>query len=101
MQRAWAAYDGRLIECRGFACMVELLVKLSRLPIRISEVPMVLRCDVRKGASKMVRSKTIAEYVRLIARELVRSRAEDQRVRAAFEALVAPREVGEELVRQG
>jgi dolichol-phosphate mannosyltransferase len=93
LREAFAAYQGELLECRGFACMVELLVKLSRLPIRMTEVPMVLQCDLRKGSSKMIRSKTIAEYLRLIAREMLRSRTEDYRVRVAFEALPAkPRE---------
>ena len=87
LDRAFRAYGGALLECQGFACMVEMLVKLHRLPIRIAEVPMVLRCNLRKGSSKMVRLKTIREYVRLIARERLRSRTGDRRVRAAFEAI--------------
>jgi len=87
LDRAFRAYDGALLECRGFACMVEMLVKLARLPIRITEVPMVLKCDLRKGASKMARLRTIGEYLRLIVREALRSRVGDRRVRTAFEAV--------------
>lgn len=85
LRRAFSAYDGKLLECRGFACMVEMLIKLSRLPVRITEVPMILQCNLRKGSSKMIRLRTILEYLRLIGRETLRSRAEDRRIRAAFE----------------
>lgn len=90
LRRAFSAYDGKFLECHGFACMVEMLVKLSRLPIRIAEVPMVLQCNLRKGTSKMVRLKTILEYLRLIGRETFRSRAEHRRVRAIFETVSQP-----------
>lgn len=85
LRRAFVATEGRLLECDGFACMVEMVVKLSRLPVRIAEVPMVLQCDRRKGKSKMPRLSTIREYFHLISRELFRSRAVDRQVRAAFE----------------
>lgn len=84
LHRMFTVYDGKLLECQGFACMVEMLVKLSRLPIRVAEVPMVLQCNLRKGASKMIRLRTVLEYLQLISREMVRSRAEDHRIRAAF-----------------
>jgi len=87
LRRAFSAYDGRLLELRGFACMVEMLIKLSRLPILVAEVPMVLQCDLRKGTSKMTRVKTILEYLWLISREILRSRAEESRVRAVFGGL--------------
>lgn len=87
LQQAFAAYDGKLLESQGFACMVEMLVKLNRLPIRIVEVPMILQCKMRKGASKMVRVKTIQEYIRLIIREAFRSKDLERRAIAAFTAL--------------
>ncbi|MDO8525450.1 MAG: glycosyltransferase family 2 protein, partial [Candidatus Omnitrophota bacterium] len=37
LRKAFYAYDNRLIEDSNFTCMVEMLVKLSRLPIRIKE----------------------------------------------------------------
>jgi dolichol-phosphate mannosyltransferase len=89
LRRAFAAYDHRLLELDGFVCMVEMLVKLGRLPLRIEEVPMVLKCDLRRGASKMVRSRTIAEYGRLFLREMLTRPAERRRARAAF-ARLAP-----------
>jgi len=91
LRRAFAAYDNRLIEFGGFVCMVEMLVKLGRLPLRIEEVPMVLKCDLRKGASKMIRSRTIAEYGRLFLREVLRRPADRRRARAVFARLGALR----------
>lgn len=87
LRRAIAAFDGRLMESSGFACMVEMLVRLRRLPVRIVEVPMVLQCDLRRGPSKMARLRTIREYFTLIAREAFRSPTRYRRVRAAFAAV--------------
>lgn len=42
-----------LIAERGFACMVELLVKLNRLGARCVEIPLNLRYDLKKSESKM------------------------------------------------
>ncbi|MDD5136300.1 MAG: glycosyltransferase [Candidatus Omnitrophica bacterium] len=68
LKRAFAAYDNRLIEEKGFVCMVEMLIKLSRLPLQITEIPMILRCDFRKGKSKMNKTRTIATYLRLMTK---------------------------------
>lgn len=88
IKRIWEAYEGKLIEERGFVCMVEMLVKIARLSVNITEVPMTLRCDKREGVSKMRRSKTIAGYVKFISRQLMRSRALDKYVKERFAALV-------------
>jgi dolichol-phosphate mannosyltransferase len=53
LQRATAHYGARLIEERGFACMVELLLKLNHLGAKICEVPLQLRYDLKQSASKM------------------------------------------------
>ena len=74
LKRAFFAYENRLIEENGFSCMVEMLIKLSRLPIRITEVPMILHCDFRKGKSKMNKIGTIHGYFRLIMKELFKYR---------------------------
>ncbi len=75
LKKAFYAYDNRLIEYKGFTCMVEMLIKLSRLPIRIKEVPMVLRCDLRKGKSKMNKTKTLLSYFSLIGKEVAAGRS--------------------------
>ena len=53
LQRARSHYGERLIEERGFACMVELLLKLNRLGAKMCEVPLDLRYDLKQSASKM------------------------------------------------
>lgn len=61
-----AAYGDDFITEKGFACMVELLVKLHKLGAHATEVPMVLRYDLKKGQSKMRVFKTMARYFVLL-----------------------------------
>ena len=53
LQRALEHYGERLVSEPGFACMVELLLKLNRQGARCCEVPLDLRYDLKEGASKM------------------------------------------------
>jgi len=65
---AASIYGPRLIEENGFACMVELLIKLSRLKAKITEVPLILYFKARKGKSKMKIFSTIKGYFRVMKR---------------------------------
>jgi dolichol-phosphate mannosyltransferase len=65
LARALEAYGDGLIEEPGFVATTELLVKISRLPARVGEVPLVLRYDRKGGASKMRIADTIARTLRL------------------------------------
>lgn len=56
----------------GFACVIELLVRLARVRAKITEVPMVLRGAMRRGQSKMRVGRTVAGYLRVIARNALR-----------------------------
>ena len=68
LQRAQKRYGGRLIEERGFACMVELLLKLNRMGARICEIPIDLRYDLKQSASKMdVGGNTVRLLRKLVA----------------------------------
>ena len=69
LKKAFDTYNDCFIEEDGFVCMVEMLVKISRLSAKIAEVPMILRCDLRKGKSKMKKTATVFGYFRLIAKE--------------------------------
>lgn len=71
LKKAHRVYGDNLIREKGFCCMVELLLKLSKLGIRIVEVPMVLKGNLRKGKSKMKTLKTTMAYLRLIARNFL------------------------------
>ncbi|MEO7994786.1 MAG: glycosyltransferase [bacterium] len=53
---------------RGFACMAEILIKLHLNGARIDEVGLVLRYDLKEGASKLPVMKTIRQYMGLIRR---------------------------------
>ena len=66
IKRAFQLYGDRFIEEKGFVCMAEILVKLDRLSARVAEVGLVLRYDLKEGASKMQVGKTVLGYLRLI-----------------------------------
>lgn len=61
-KKAWNSYNKSLISQKGFVCMAEMLIKLSKLPLKIEEVPMVLKWEGRRGKSKMKIGKTIFGY---------------------------------------
>jgi dolichol-phosphate mannosyltransferase len=56
----------------GFACVIELLVRLAKTGARIEEVPMVLVSGKRVGKSKMKVGRTILGYFRVIGRNFLR-----------------------------
>lgn len=66
LQRGIKTYGDELVTEDGFACQVELLLKLGPLASKIGEVPLVLRYDLKRGASKMRITRTIAQYGRVI-----------------------------------
>jgi dolichol-phosphate mannosyltransferase len=57
-----------LISERGFACMVDLLLRLREQGAIFSEVPLVLRYDRKEGPSKMKVLRTIKETLLLLVR---------------------------------
>jgi dolichol-phosphate mannosyltransferase len=65
LRRAAGAWGDRLIEEAGFTCMAELLLKLGRGGARVLEHPLVLRYDLKQGASKMKVARTISRYFAL------------------------------------
>lgn len=69
LRRATSHWGERIIEERGFACMVELLLKLRWCNPTISEVPLALRYDRKQGASKLKILRTIVQYIRLAFRD--------------------------------
>ena len=61
---------GRLVRESGFSCMMELLLKLRTRGIRATEVPLVLRYDLKQSESKMDIGPTIVRYAVVIGRNL-------------------------------
>lgn len=66
--RAVLSRHGDFFSEKGFACVVELLVRIHRLRFGIEEVPMILRGAQRMGKSKMRIGQTILGYLRISAR---------------------------------
>lgn len=66
LKEGYRVWGEKLIEEKGFTCMVELLVKLSMVSVNINEVPLVLRYDLKGSKSKMKIAKTILQYFLLI-----------------------------------
>ena len=61
IEKARARFGEDLVERRSFACMMELLYKLSLCGARFEEVPFELRYDHKAGESKMRILKTVRE----------------------------------------
>lgn len=66
VKRVYSAYGESFITEKGFVCMVEMLINMSKLNIKICEVPMMLKGNLRQGRSKMKTMPTIKAYLRLI-----------------------------------
>lgn len=59
-------YGPNIIQSRNFSGMVELLLKVAPLAERVTEVPLKLHYERKKGASKMRIGATIWGYIQLI-----------------------------------
>jgi dolichol-phosphate mannosyltransferase len=68
IRAAAAMYGDQLITETGFSCMADLLLKLRRLPLEMSEIPLELRYDRRGGGSKMRVLRTIRQTLMLMVR---------------------------------
>lgn len=70
IKKGMAIYKDKFISEKGFSCMVDILLKLRRLDPICTEVPMILRYDLKKGKSKMNVGRTVAETLKLILKRL-------------------------------
>ena len=68
LQNAVSRFRGRLVEETGFACMVEVLLKLNASGARCAEVPLHLRYDLKPTASKMAVSSNMRRLLALLVR---------------------------------
>ena len=68
LQTAAARFPGHLVEEAGFACMVEVLLKLNASGARCAEVPLHLRYDLKPTASKMAVSSNMRRLLALLVR---------------------------------
>jgi dolichol-phosphate mannosyltransferase len=69
LSRAIAAYGDRFVDQDGFQCMVDILLKLRRMPnVVFGEAPLILRYDLKKGESKMRLFRTARNTLVLLTR---------------------------------
>ncbi len=61
-------YGENFISEKGFASMVDILLRLRKQQLIFTEVPLVLRYDLKPGRSKMNVSQTIKETLNLLVR---------------------------------
>jgi dolichol-phosphate mannosyltransferase len=61
-------YGVSILKEQSFACMLELLIKLSKENAKIAEVPFVLKYQLKEGQSKMDVVKTIKRSLDMIIR---------------------------------
>jgi dolichol-phosphate mannosyltransferase len=69
LKRLWSTHGERLVEASAFSVMTEILLKARAVRPRITEVPLVLRYDLKDGPSKMRLGSTVRDYVGLLRRE--------------------------------
>ncbi|MEW6056690.1 MAG: glycosyltransferase family 2 protein [Bdellovibrionota bacterium] len=61
-------YGREFISERGFSCMVDILLRLREQHLVFTEVPLVLRYDLKPGLSKMKVAQTVFDTLKLLVR---------------------------------
>ena len=74
IKRAQAHFGDTLIESDGFVVMAELLIKFRALLLFITEVPVIMRYDLKRGMSKMRVSRTIRQHLAVMGRNMFKRR---------------------------
>jgi dolichol-phosphate mannosyltransferase len=68
VKQAFDTYGGEFVAETGFSCMVDILLKLRQLDAIMSEVPLILRYDLKMGVSKMAVFRTTVDTLLLLVR---------------------------------
>ena len=71
LKEAFARYGDQFVSEQGFQCMVDILLKLRAMGVIFAEVPLVLRYDLKGGASKMNVTRTVFRTLGLLARRRI------------------------------
>lgn len=66
LKQAFETYGAEFVAQSGFSCMVDIVLKLRAIDAIMSEVPLILRYDLREGVSKMLVLRTIRDTLRLM-----------------------------------
>ena len=65
LSKAFGLWGDSFINQPGFSCQVDILLKLRKIGAIMNEVPLILRYDQKKGASKMDVKSTIIDTLKL------------------------------------
>jgi len=68
LREAVARMGKGIVSEDGFQCMVDILLKLRKMGAIFGEVPLILRYDLKKGASKLPVGRTIVRTLSLALR---------------------------------
>jgi len=68
LKAAFGKFGDQFVSEPGFQCMADILLKLHRLGAICREVPLVLRYDLKGGASKMNVGRTVRRTLSLLVR---------------------------------
>ena len=68
VKEALARYGPTFLDQDGFQCMVDILLKLRRMPLIFGEVPFILRYDQKRGGSKMKVARTVGATLSLLVK---------------------------------
>jgi dolichol-phosphate mannosyltransferase len=71
LQEAFVRWGDEFIDQPGFSCMVDILLKISKLKPVVVEVPLLLRYDRKPGLSKMNVRRTITQTLALMVRRRI------------------------------
>lgn len=66
IKEAFDRWEEEFIDIPGFTCMLDILLRLHALGARITEVPLVLRYDLKESASKLRVFRTIRSTLRMV-----------------------------------
>ena len=89
LKRAVERFGNNFIGQKGFSCMVDILLKLREFDPIITEVPMILRYDLKPGKSKMDVGRTIVDTLVLILRTVLGVRQGQSLIRIIWFLLIA------------
>ena len=70
VKEAFQIWGDEFINQTGFSCMVNILLKLRKMEVVFSEVPLILRYDKKASDSKMDVKKTILLTLKLAIKEV-------------------------------
>jgi len=68
LREAFRKYGDKFVSQNGFECMVDILLKLRKMDVIFTEVPLILRYDYKIGKSKMNVVPTVMRTFALLFR---------------------------------